>query len=87
LCNRVQNVGASAGGALVESSFCCLDQVLGFSAVSFICLVLYSRVNSVVPYPGVAAAWGGVQAPPDHLYHKFYVMYIRVINIEPIVVG
>jgi hypothetical protein len=60
--------------------------VNGSSAVSFICLVQYSRVNSVVLHSsgaGVAAAWGGVQAPPDHLNYKFYVMYIRVINIEP----
>ncbi len=58
----------------------------GFSAVSFICLVQYSRVNSVVPHSsgaGVAVAWGGVQSPLDHLYQKFYVLYIRVINIEP----
>ncbi len=49
-------------------------------------LTFFYSVNSVVPHSsaaGVAVAWDGVQAPPDHLYHKFYVMYIRVINIEP----
>jgi len=33
-CNRVQNVGTSAGGTSVENSFSCLEQVSGFSAVS-----------------------------------------------------
>ncbi len=47
---------------------------------------LFYSVNSVFPHSsaaGVAVAWGGVQAPLDHLYHKYYVMYIRLINIEP----
>jgi hypothetical protein len=49
-------------------------------------LPFFYSVNRVVPHSsaaGIAAACGGVQAPPDHLYHKIYVMYIRVINIEP----
>jgi hypothetical protein len=47
---------------------------------------IFYSVKSIVTHSSaadVAAAWGGVKAPPDHLYHKFYVMYIRVINIEP----